>query len=227
AAKHPGAWCPAEPAGRATRVQPLDAILGALPPAAVKIGALGNGRNARAVAEVLTRWRPRNVVLDPVLGASTGEALLLRGLAVLRRDLLRLCDLVTPNLPEAELLAGVQIHDDADRRLAAGIIADRGAQSVLIKGGHARGGIVADLLFDGRQFREFRHPRIVTRATHGTGCILSSAIAANLAKRYNLPVAVALAIRYVEKALKRGVFPGRGRGVPGFLSLRRMPDGRE
>src|SRR5262249_18505430 len=138
-------------------VAQLDAIFEDLSPAAVKIGALGNGRNARAVAEALRRWRPHHVVLDPVLGASTGAPLLLRGLAVLRLSLLPLCDLVPPNLPEAELLAGVRIHDEADRRLAAGIIADRGARNVLIKGGHAPGGTVVDLLFDGRHFREFRH----------------------------------------------------------------------
>jgi hydroxymethylpyrimidine/phosphomethylpyrimidine kinase len=186
-----------------------------LVPAAVKIGALGNAANVRAVAAALRQWKAPHVVLDPVLGASTGEPLLWRGLSALRRELLPLCELVTPNLPEAEALSALRIRNEGDRRLAAGILADLGAQNVLIKGGHGRGGIVSDLLFDGRGFREYRHPRIVTRATHGTGCTLSSAIAANLALGYDLPEAVGRAIRYVEKALRRGVFPGRGRGVPG------------
>jgi hydroxymethylpyrimidine/phosphomethylpyrimidine kinase len=192
----------------------IDSAFEDLAPAAVKIGALGSAGNVRAVAAALRQWKARHVVLDPVLGASTGEPLLRRGLTALRRELLPLCELVTPNLPEAEALSELRIRNEGDRRLAAGILADLGAQNVLIKGGHARGGIVSDLLFDGRGFRDYRHPRIVTRATHGTGCTLSSAIAANLALGYELQEAVGRAIRYVEKALRRGVFPGRGRGVP-------------
>jgi len=207
----------AEPVRPELLLRQLETIFEDLSPAAVKIGALGSAANVRTVAGALGRWKARHVVLDPILGASTGEPLLWRGLAVLRRELLSRCELVTPNVPEAEALSGVRIRGEADRRLAAGIIADRGAQNVLIKGGHARGGVVSDLLFDGRGFREFRHPRIVTRATHGTGCTLSSAIAANLALGYELQEAVGRAIRYIEKALRRGVFPGRGRGVPGHF----------
>jgi hydroxymethylpyrimidine kinase/phosphomethylpyrimidine kinase len=204
-----------EPVSARLVKEQLDAVFTDLRPAAVKIGALGNAGNARAVAAALERWRARNVVLDPVLAASTGGALLPRSaLGTLRRDLLPLCDLVTPNIPEAEALARMPIHDDADLRLAAGIIADLGARAVLVKGGHATGRVVSDLLFDGRRFLDYRHPRLTTRATHGTGCTLSAAIAANLARGRGLEAAVGASIRYVEAGMRRGFFPGRGRGVP-------------
>jgi len=132
----------------------------------------------------------------------------------LRRDLLPLCDLVTPNLPEAEALAGIRIRRDADRRLAAGLIAEQGARAVLVKGGHGRGSAVRDLLFDGRFFTEFVAPRIRTRATHGTGCTLSAAIAANLALGRDLEEAVLCAIQYLRAGLAGGRFPGSGWGVP-------------
>jgi hydroxymethylpyrimidine/phosphomethylpyrimidine kinase len=88
---------------------------------------------------------------------------------------------------------------------------------VLIKGGHGRGAEVSDLYFDGRKFREIRHPRIRTRATHGTGCTLSAAIAANLALGAGMEEAVERAIAYLERALRNGVFPGKGRGTPDRL----------
>jgi hydroxymethylpyrimidine/phosphomethylpyrimidine kinase len=154
-------------------------------------------------------------VLDPVLVSKTGARLLARAaVGTLRAELLPACDLVTPNLPEAEALAGLRIRGDADRRLAAGILADLGAGAVLIKGGHARGAEVRDLFFDGRFFSEFVAPRIRTRATHGTGCTLSAAIAANLAKGLPLEEAILRGIRYLRAGLDAGLFPGRGFGVP-------------
>jgi hydroxymethylpyrimidine/phosphomethylpyrimidine kinase len=89
-----------------------------------------------------------------------------------------------------------------------------GAKAVLIKGGHLPGRIVSDLLFDGRRFRQFRHRRVLSRATHGTGCTLSSAIAANLARGRTLTDSVSRAEKYLVAALRRGFFPGRGRGLP-------------
>ena len=193
----------------------IDAVFSDLRPEAVKIGMLYDGPWIRTVAAGLKRHRARNVVLDPVMVAKTGARLLSRtGLAGLRADLLPLCDLVTPNLPEAELLSGIRIRADTDRRLAAGLIADLGARAVLIKGGHGRGRDVRDLLFDGRFFTEFRAARIRTRATHGTGCTLSSAIAANLALGLPLEDAVVRAIAYLRTGLKAGLFPGRGFGIP-------------
>lgn len=196
----------------------IDAVFPDLRPRAVKIGALGNAAVVRAVARGLERHRrfTRNVVLDPVLSSKDGSLLLARGgRSALLRALFPLCDLVTPNLPEAEILSGIPIRDESDRRLAAGILSDAGARAVLVKGGHGTGSTVDDLLFDGRRFLNFKHPRIGARALHGTGCALSSAIAANLALGAGLAEAVERATIYLEGALARAVFPGRGRGVPG------------
>jgi hydroxymethylpyrimidine/phosphomethylpyrimidine kinase len=196
----------------------IDAVFTDFRPAAVKIGALVDSRRIRAVAAGLRRHRAKNVVLDPVMVATTGARLLsAAAVGVLARELLPLCDLVTPNLPEARALSGIRIRSDADRRLAAVAIAALGPRAVLIKGGHGRGANVTDLLYDGHRFREFVNPRIRTRATHGTGCTLSSAIAANLALGRPLQEAVRRAILYLRAGLKRGLFPGRGHGHPDRL----------
>lgn len=193
----------------------MDAVFEDLQPAAVKIGMLFDAPRIRAVAAGLTRWKAKNVVLDPVMVSKSSARLLRPGaLACLKRELLPLCDLVTPNLPEAAALSGMRLRSESDRRLAAGAIADLGARAVLIKGGHGRGREVRDLLFDGAWFTVFSAPRIRTRATHGTGCTLSSAIAANLAKGRSLEDSIVNAIAYLCAGLARGRFPGRGFGVP-------------
>ncbi len=194
----------------------IDAVFSDLAPDAVKIGMLVDRNRVRAVAAGLRRWKAQNVVLDPVMVATSGRRLLSRAaLPTVRRELLPLCDLVTPNLPEAEALAGMRIRSEADRRVAAGEIANLGARAVLITNGHGRRGEVRDLLFDGEWFTVFAAPRLRTRATHGTGCTLSSAIAANLALGRSLDDAVLSAIAYLRAALARGLFPGRGWGTPG------------
>ncbi len=193
----------------------IDAVFSDLRPRAVKIGMLFDAPRIRAVAAGLERHRAKNVVLDPVMVAKTGARLLAASaVRSLKADLLPLCDLVTPNLPEAEALAGIRIRGPADRRLAAGILANLGARTVLIKGGHSRGGEVRDLFFDGQFFIEFVAPRIRTRATHGTGCTLSSAITANLALGRPMEEAILRAIQYLRAGLRRGLFPGRGFGTP-------------
>lgn len=200
----------------------LDAVFSDFAPRAVKIGMLFDAPRIRQVAAGLKRWKARNVVLDPVMVAKSGARLLSRdALASLKRDLLPLSDLVTPNLPEAEVLAGIPIRNESDRRLAAGLIADLGPRAVLIKGGHGRGRELRDLLFDGQAFTVFSAPRIRTRATHGTGCTLSAAIAANLALGRNLEESVERAIAYLRAGLAEGLFPGHGFGVPNHLPGRR------
>ena len=149
-----------------------------------------------------------------MVSTSGARLLSVSGIEALRRELLPRCDLVTPNRPEAETLARMRIRSDGDRRLAAGVIADLGARAVLVKGGHGRGAESRDLLFDGRFFTEFSAPRIRTRATHGTGCVLSAAIAAELALGRDLEDAILRAIAYLRAGLSRGRYPGRGRGVP-------------
>ena len=175
----------------------IDAVFSDFDVQAVKIGMLFDAAHIAAVAAGLKRWKARRVVLDPVL-----------------------CDLVTPNLPEAEALTGLRVRDELDRRLAAGILADLGARAVLIKDGHGRGREVRDLLFDGEAFTVFAAPRLNTRATHGTGCTLSSAIAANLALGESLALAVERAIAYLRAGLEAGTFPGGGFGVPAHFPPR-------
>ncbi|HEX7251778.1 MAG TPA: bifunctional hydroxymethylpyrimidine kinase/phosphomethylpyrimidine kinase [Thermoanaerobaculia bacterium] len=192
----------------------MDAVFPDLRPAAVKIGMLGDSSQVEAVARGLRRHRARRVVLDPVLISKSGARLLSkRGVQTVKRRLLPLCDLVTPNLPEAEALSGVRIRSLADRWLAAGVIADLGARAVLIKGGHGQGRTVRDLLFDGSTLTVFSARRIRTSPAHGTGCTLSSAIAANLARGSGLHESVELAIAYLRSALETGFFPGSGFAV--------------
>jgi hydroxymethylpyrimidine/phosphomethylpyrimidine kinase len=196
----------------------IDAVFSDLAPAAVKIGMLFGPRHVRAVAAGLRRQGARNVVLDPVLAASGGAALLSpAGLRALREDLLPLCDLVTPNLAEAAVLAGFAVETVDDARKAARRIAALGARAVLVKGGHRPGDPIRDVLWTGRRVRVFENPRISTAATHGTGCTLSSAIAANLALAFGLEAAVERGIRYLRASLERGFFPGGGAGVPGHV----------
>jgi hydroxymethylpyrimidine/phosphomethylpyrimidine kinase len=194
----------------------LEAVFSDLMPRAVKVGMLYDAARVRAVASGLKRHRLENVVVDPVFRASSGATLLSpAGFRELRRTLLPLADLVTPNLEEAAELAGVEIVTESDRREAARRIARLGPRAVLITGGHAAGDRVSDLLWEGRRFRDFEHRRIATTATHGTGCTLSAAIAANLALGRELDDAVGRGISYVRAALRRGVFPGSGAGTPG------------
>lgn len=194
----------------------IDAVFADLAPAAVKVGMLFGPRHVRAVAAGLRRHSAGNVVLDPVLAASGGARLLSpAGVAALREDLLPLCDVVTPNLPEAAVLAGIPAETPAGAREAARRIAAQGAGAVLVKGGHGAGDRIRDLLWTGRRFRVFESRRIPTGSMHGTGCALSSAIAANLALGFGLEAAVERGIRYVRAALRRGYSPGGGARVLG------------
>ena len=196
----------------------IDAVFSDLTPAAVKIGMLWDARTVRAVAAGLRRHGARNVVLDPVLVSSSGVALLsAAGFRALRRDLLPVSDIVTPNRDEAASISGMAIRTEQDVRRAARRIGDLGARAVLVTGGDAPGERVRDVLWNGKTFRTFVHRRIAQAAMHGSGCTLSSAIAANLARGLLLEAAVSGAIRYVARTIARGVFPGRGSGVPNRL----------
>jgi hydroxymethylpyrimidine/phosphomethylpyrimidine kinase len=200
----------------------IDAVFPDLAPAAVKVGMLFGPGQVRAVAAGLRRHSARNVVLDPVLAASGGARLLSpAGVQAVRQDLLPLCDLVTPNLPEAAALAGLPADTPAGAREVARRISALGARAVLVKGGHGTGNRIRDVLWTGRRFRIFENSRIPTGPMHGTGCVLSSAIAANLALGFGLEAAVERGIRYLRATLRRRSFPGAGAGVPGHLPARR------
>jgi hydroxymethylpyrimidine/phosphomethylpyrimidine kinase len=162
------------------------------------------------VADALETHRPPCVVLDPVMVATSGAKLLADdALDALRTRLLPLATLVTPNLPEAELLIGAPIADLAGMHAAAYVLRGRGAQAVLLKGGHLAGGdAVVDVLVEGDAVREIAHQRLPLEA-HGTGCTLASAVAANLCRGYALSGACVAAADYVHAALRGGYRPGR------------------
>jgi len=190
----------------------LDALVEDVSIAAVKIGMLGNRANAVVVAEFLDRGKFERVVLDPVARAQSGGAELLDagGLKYLAEELMQRATIVTPNIAEAELLTGSEIKDLAAMEAAARKLFERGAHAVLVKGGHMDKAI--DLLFDGLEVFTLDGERVKTENTHGSGCTLSSAIAAHLACGRQLTDAVMLAKAYVTKAIEKGFPIGKGPG---------------
>ena len=205
----------------------IDAVFDDIGVDAVKIGMLSSARIVRAVARCLERRRPRHVVLDPVMVAKSGDALLRDdAVTALREELLPLASLVTPNLPEAERLSGLPVGKEDERLKAAQRIGGDGA-AVLVKGGHGKGNELVDLLVAGDDVRRFAHPRLISTSTHGTGCTLSSAIAARLALGDELAAAVGGAIEYLRAAIAEAFPLGGGHGpVHHFHALRRAASGR-
>jgi hydroxymethylpyrimidine/phosphomethylpyrimidine kinase len=178
---------------------------------AVKLGMLANARVIHAVADALEHYRPGHIVLDPVMVASSGAKLLAdAALDALRERLIPLATVITPNIPEAELLLGHPIgdSDQADAALVELLALD--ARAVLLKGGHLQGREMTDRLDDGSHLYEFVHSRLNVEG-HGTGCTLASAIAANLCLGKTLPEACALATDYVHGALANAYRPGKGK----------------
>ncbi len=208
----------------------IDAVFEDIGVDAVKIGMLASAVIVRAVAarlrEHVHNGRPP-VVLDPVMVAKSGDALL-RDDAVeaLADDLLPLCTLVTPNVPELERLTGLPAGTEAERRRAAEALARRGP-AVLAKGGHTEGPEVVDLLLEGGRFHRFANPRLSSTSTHGTGCTLSSAIAARLAAGEELPRAVEGAIRYLRGAMQAAYPVGSGHGPVDHLYAIAVREGEE
>lgn len=177
---------------------------------AVKLGMLANAAVIHAVCDALEHYRPASIVLDPVMVATSGARLLEpEALNALRERLLPLASVVTPNLPEAELLLGAPLPDRASMRAAVAALRERGARAVLLKGGHlADEGDVVDLLGDDEGTLDIAHPRLELDA-HGTGCTLASALAARLALGRTLRESAAAAADYVHRALRSGYRPGR------------------
>jgi hydroxymethylpyrimidine/phosphomethylpyrimidine kinase len=183
---------------------------------AIKIGMLATSAVVEAVAEGLKAFAHIPVVLDPVIIAASGDVLLgEQAIATLRNLLLPRATLITPNLPEAAwLLASAQAKDERDMADQACALRGIGANAVLIKGGHAEGAKAIDLLIDEEGELRFEAPRIETSSTHGTGCTLSSAVAAELAKGASLREAVGRAKAYVTAAIQAAdqLHIGKGRG---------------
>jgi hydroxymethylpyrimidine/phosphomethylpyrimidine kinase len=182
---------------------------------AVKIGMLHSPEVIAVVAQKLLRYGARNIVVDPVM-VSKGGSRLLREQAVeaLRRRLFPLARLITPNLPEASVLLGRAVEKEQDMREACRDLAGFGPRAVLLKGGHLGGGGSPDLLYaeGGKILLTLEGERIVTRNTHGTGCTLSSAVAAGLAKGLDIGAAARAAKDYISAAIRAGAAYDLGKG---------------
>jgi hydroxymethylpyrimidine/phosphomethylpyrimidine kinase len=181
----------------------IDAVFEDIDVAAVKIGMLASAAVVEAIADRLAFHEPRFIVLDPVLVATSGDALSVDDTSeAIVRHLFPLATLVTPNFSEAARLSNHTIPADRDgMRRAAALLHARGAKAVLVKGGHLGRATSDDLLFDGASYRLFSVPRVATRNTHGTGCTLSSAIAAFCAHGFELGEAIGAAKAYLGGAL--------------------------
>lgn len=196
----------------------IDAVFADIRPSAVKIGMLGSAENVSAVAHALARNGAENIVLDPVMVATSGSALMADGaLEALVNELLPLADIATPNIPEAEALAGGTVRGRADMEEAARAIqrlmgGEGCGKWVLVKGGHLRESADDVLLTENGRAVWLDHKRIDTSNTHGTGCTLSSAIACGLGRGFEMQAAVAKAKAYLTGALEHDPHMGRGNG---------------
>lgn len=189
----------------------IEAVVADLGCDAVKTGMLANSTIVEAVAAAVESLELPNLVVDPVMIAKSGDHLLdEEAVHAMRWTLLRMARVVTPNIPEAEVLAKMPIKTLADMREAAKRIAALKPAAVIIKGGHLAGPEVVDILYEKGEFKEFMGPRIEGRNTHGTGCTFAAAIAAHLAKGADLAEAVPAAKTYVEGAMRNGVPLGKG-----------------
>ncbi len=192
--------------------QQLDAIFEDIYPDAVKIGMVASSELIRVIAERLRFYGAKNVVVDPVMVATSGSALMKTdAVNTLIEELLPLAAVVTPNIPEAQVLSGLRITSKQDMEAAAKRIGDSCRCAVLVKGGHSVND-ANDLLYADGEALWFTGKRIDNPNTHGTGCTLSSAIAANLAKGYSLSDSVRRAKNYISDALAAMLDLGQGSG---------------
>lgn len=192
--------------------QQIDAVFEDIRPDAVKIGMVASSELIRVIADRLRYYEAKKVVVDPVMVASSGSSLMKTdAVQILCCELLPLAAVVTPNIPEAQVLAGIPIESKEAMRKAAEIIGDTYGCAVLLKGGHSIND-ANDLLYIQGKYQWFEGKRIDNPNTHGTGCTLSSAIAANLAKGYELEESVKRAKEYISGALAAMLDLGRGSG---------------
>ncbi len=190
----------------------IDAVFEDIRPDAVKIGMLSQVDSILAVVNKLRVYQPSNIVLDPVMYAKNGYPLMNPdAIGTLIKEIVPMATVITPNIPEAQAIAGICVDSQADMERAAKIIHTMGCKNVLVKGGHAVGDAL-DILYDGVHFTYFSSKRINTKNTHGTGCTLSSAIASNLALGMDVPSAVQKAKKYVTAAIADALEIGKGAG---------------
>lgn len=190
----------------------MDAVFTDIYPDAIKIGMVSSPEIVEAIAASLEKYQAKNIVLDPVMVATSGAKLLKEeAMDSLINRLIPLADVITPNIPEGEILAGMEITNEDEMIKAAEKIGKKYDCAVLLKGGH-RVNDANDLLYRNGEFKWFRSERIDNPNTHGTGCTLSSAIGANLAKGYDIDQAIEKAKDYLTGALRAGLDLGKGSG---------------
>lgn len=198
----------------------IEAVMSDLGADAWKLGMLGSAAHVRIVVEAFYAYGEGvPVVLDPVMVAKGGASLLAEdAVAVIRDELMPLAAIVTPNAPEAERLTGVAVRDlDGQKRAAEALVGKLGAFAALVKGGHVEGETIRDVLLTRDGMRIFEGPRIVTRATHGTGCTLASAIAVRIARGDAIEPAVERARAYLMEAIRHAPGLGKGHGPLGHI----------
>ena len=179
---------------------------------AAKTGMLSNAEIIHAIAQKIRQLQIPHLVVDPVMRAKGGDPLLRDDAQqALIDEIVPLAEVITPNLPEAEVLSAMEIKSKEDMKEAARIIHQKGATNVLVKGGHRQEDAV-DILYDGKTFTEFFAEKISTKNTHGTGCTYSAAIAANLALGNNLEGAIAISKKFITKAIRNSLNLGKGIG---------------
>ncbi|MCL2793475.1 MAG: bifunctional hydroxymethylpyrimidine kinase/phosphomethylpyrimidine kinase [Spirochaetaceae bacterium] len=192
--------------------QQIDAIFEDIEVDGVKIGMLSNTEIMTAIAEKLLEYKPVNIVVDPVMYAKNGAPLMeSNAIDTLIKKIIPLAHVITPNIPEAEKIANMEIKNQKDMEDAALKINKMGCPNVLIKGGHSTGD-ATDILYDGKNFSYYKKERINTKNTHGTGCTYSSAITSNLALGLSIVEAITNAKEYVTTAIKFSFDIGKGNG---------------
>lgn len=190
----------------------LDMIFDDIYPDSVKIGMVSNSDLILVIAEKLKEKKAKNIVIDPVMVATSGAKLLKDdAINVLKNELLPLADLITPNIPEGEILSGIKINDEKDMQKAGKIISEKYNCACLLKGGHKIND-ANDYLYENKKGVWFKGKRIKNENTHGTGCTLSSAIAANLAKDYDMENSIKMAKEFLSNALLDMLDLGKGSG---------------
>jgi hydroxymethylpyrimidine/phosphomethylpyrimidine kinase len=199
----------------------IDAVMSDIGAHAAKTGMLAHAAIVETVAAAVAELGIPNLVVDPVMIAKSGDALIAQdAVRALTTSLLPRALVVTPNVPEAEALAGLSIASESDRREAARRIAAFGPAAVIVKGGHVPGPEIVDLLFERGEFVEFRHQRVAGPHTHGTGCTFAASLAASLALGRSLREAIPLAQQYIAGAIRRAPGIGHGHGpMDHFWSL--------
>lgn len=186
---------------------------------AVKIGMVSNAEIIETIKELLIHYKVKNIVIDPVMVSKSGYFLLREEAVGALKELAVIADVLTPNIPEAEKLTGIEIKNEDDMKSAAKKIAESGAKNVLVKGGH-RCNDAKDILYTGDKFITLDGHRIDTKNTHGTGCTLSSAIASYIAKGSSVEQAAELSKKYITEAINNSFSIGKGVGPVGhFIDL--------